>query len=180
MRNEKKFLPRIVILTFFYHFPATSPYMAVGANAEKCIGPGVCTGHGMPAEVAVCQFPQATQEKYEQAGIGKSYVINPAPKGSHGPGVCPGADVCPACKDDIVHHLRVPPAHGRMVEQPLNVEKPFVAGLSPSNENLLAREAHSMVLLPKDLDDLRQKVKVRAPTCRYLRFTGERGRGPEL
>jgi hypothetical protein len=60
--------------------------MAVG-DPDVVIGPGVCTGAGMPAGVAVCQFPEA--EGRHPKGQG--------PKVCPGPGLCPASANCPNC-----------------------------------------------------------------------------------
>ncbi|CAL8125231.1 unnamed protein product [Orchesella dallaii] len=74
----------------------TSPYMSVGQDI--CMGPGVCTGHGMPAGIAVCQFPEASKNMQGPTATGA--VMPYVPEGSvcPGPGVCPGSAVCPHCQ----------------------------------------------------------------------------------
>jgi hypothetical protein len=146
--------------------------MAVGVNAERCLGPGICAGHGMPADTAVCQFPMAPQEKYEvpctgpchgplaKAQASPSATVQGESKVCAGSGICPGAAICPTCKDDILHHLRPVPGKGEFAEQPLDPNRPRTLGQTASCENLL-RQINSMILLPRDLDDLRQQVKVK-------------------
>ncbi|ODM91678.1 Glutamine-rich protein 2 [Orchesella cincta] len=77
----------------------TSPYMSVGQDI--CMGPGVCTGHGMPAGIAVCQFPEASKALQAAPGaIVPHGGVSGVPDGTvcPGPGVCPGSAVCPYCQ----------------------------------------------------------------------------------
>ena len=127
----------------------------MGPNTDKCLGPGVCAGHGMPADTAVCQFPIAAPETFPVpcTGMGHGTTTETGSKVCAGSGVCQGPNICATCKNDILHHLREPPdldeLHGA-----------HQSGLTASKENLILQHARSMVLLPKNLEDLRQRVRV--------------------
>ena len=151
-------------MAFIKLFIATSPYMALGANAEKCLGPGICAGHGMPADTAVVQFPNASPETFLVPSAGAGHGMTGVGTGQFpsavcpGPGICPGAATCPSCKKDVLHQIRSP-----SVSVPPGQQQPVIGtplALSASNENLILKNAHSVILLPKDLDDLRQRVRV--------------------
>lgn len=124
--------------------------MAVG-GPEQCFGPGICTGHGMPAGIAVVQFPESKDKSMTPVGPDGEEI-----KFCPGPPICPGKDICPYCKvgKDGLAALK------GLEKKPDTAEGQLAigdgTGISELGDSLL-QEMKSLMLL--DLEKIRDEMR---------------------
>lgn len=109
-------------------------------GAEKCLGPGICKGHGMPAGIAVCQYSDLNEKHKPEKPAG-------------------GAAACPECGNEALKKLK-PPRQGKSEMEHTTVPKQqrSDAPLDANLDQQTGKDAQSISAL--DLDKMRDDIKV--------------------